>query len=488
MRHLASLVLTILLVATGGLPAIAAAPPGTAGDPSAIPDDARVTTRPPGRSVVVSSKADSGPGSLRFALEGQRFADTITFDAEVFPPSRPVRIKVRSELPHISAGSMTIDASDNWVVLDGSKTTGWDSGLMVVSDGNVIQGLQVSGFPGAAIAVGAAHDNLIGGDRTQGAGPFGQGNMTTGNGFGIGLWGDGTNAATGNTVTGNLIGTDPDGAKGLGNVTGMWIDEGAQGNVVGPGNVITRSERSGVEVSGHTAIGNTITRNRIKNNGGLAIRLARGGHPGMVAPSILSYDLVAGVVTGVTCPGCTVEVYSDRGEEATTFKAAAEADEQGRFTVRREGRFRGPHLTATATDRDGGTSELSLRTSGPSGRRPLQRGNDHAVSQLQPRPSKDLEDNRMGAQFDGFSPGEAYDFEIYPRGVKHARVAITGMEPETVFDPEQSEFSVLPGHDAVIDRLLENGVTVTYVLMFWDTETWPGGRGAPCQRVADRLQ
>jgi hypothetical protein len=483
MRHLFTLVTTILVLVISTPASAVAATADTTVEAGAQPDAVQAAARPSGRSVVVSSKADTGTGSLRHALEDQRFADAITFDPDVFPPDRPVRIKVRSELPHLSAGGMTIDASDNWVVLDGSKSTGgWDSGLMVVSDGNVIQGLQVSGFSGAAIAVGAADGNLIGGHRTQGAGPFGQGNMTTRNDVGIGLWGDGTSTASHNTVSGNLIGTDPDGAKGLGNRTGMWIDAGAQGNVVGPGNIIARNQQAGVEVSGDTAIGNSITRNRIKDNGGPAIRLGRGGHPGVVAPTILSFDLAAGTVTGATCPGCTVEVYSDRGEEATLFEAGAVADDDGRFELQHAGALRGPHLTATATHPDRGTSQLSLRTSGPRGRRAMQRGNDGAISQLQPRPSRELEDNRMGAQFDGFSPEEGYDFEIYPRGVKHARVAITGMEPETVYDWDRSEFAIQRGQEAVIDRLIENGLTVTYVLMFWDKETWPGARGAPCER------
>jgi hypothetical protein len=30
--------------------------------------------------------------------------------------------------------------------------------------------------------------------------------------------------------------------------------------------------------------------------------------------------------------------------------------------------------------------------------------------------------------------------------------------------------------------MVENGLTITYVLMFWDKETWPNGEGAPCAR------
>ena len=64
---------------------------------------------PEGASVVTSS-ADSGPGSLRQALQDARDGDTIVFDPSVFPPGAPVAIVVTSEeLPHINIDNLTLD-------------------------------------------------------------------------------------------------------------------------------------------------------------------------------------------------------------------------------------------------------------------------------------------------------------------------------------------------------------------------------------------
>ena len=92
------------------------------------------------------------------------------------------------------------------------------------------------------------------------------------------------------------------------------------------------------------------------------------------------------------------------------------------------------------------------------------------------KPSSELADNRIGAQFDSYGIPEFFDLGLYPRGVTWARTAITGMEPELV-DWDLPELDIDPAHDAVITRMAENGLTITYVLMFWDKEDYPGGDG-----------
>ena len=62
------------------------------------PASTSVTTA---EGIVVSSAADSGPGTLRQALREARAGDTIIFDAVVFPPEDPVSIMLDSELPYI---------------------------------------------------------------------------------------------------------------------------------------------------------------------------------------------------------------------------------------------------------------------------------------------------------------------------------------------------------------------------------------------------
>jgi len=101
---------------------------------------------PQGRTLVVTSTADAGTGTLRQALLDAQNGDTITFDPAVFPPTAPVAIAVTSELPHIRQGNLTLDASNAGVILDGSHTPGeWVAGLQIVmSNANTIRGLQVS--------------------------------------------------------------------------------------------------------------------------------------------------------------------------------------------------------------------------------------------------------------------------------------------------------------------------------------------------------
>src|SRR3989337_156681 len=69
----------------------------------AAPTPTRLSpTSPPlsqGRTLLVTSAADSGPGTLRQALQDARPYDVITFDPSVFPPDTPVTIAPSSGLP-----------------------------------------------------------------------------------------------------------------------------------------------------------------------------------------------------------------------------------------------------------------------------------------------------------------------------------------------------------------------------------------------------
>ncbi|MBC8422446.1 MAG: right-handed parallel beta-helix repeat-containing protein, partial [Chloroflexi bacterium] len=72
-------------------------------------------------TLIVTSTADSGPGTLRQALLDAGNGDTITFDPAVFPPGSPATIALTSgQLPDLDDGNVTIDASDAGVILDAS--------------------------------------------------------------------------------------------------------------------------------------------------------------------------------------------------------------------------------------------------------------------------------------------------------------------------------------------------------------------------------
>ena len=124
----------------------------------------------PAAVVVVTSRTDSGPGSLRQAISTALPGDVITFDPTIFPPATPMTITLLAELPEITQGRLTIDGSNAGVVLDGRYTLGWSDGLRIRSDDNTVKGLQIVRFPGDGIELtGGASGNRIGGNWQTGS-------------------------------------------------------------------------------------------------------------------------------------------------------------------------------------------------------------------------------------------------------------------------------------------------------------------------------
>ena len=163
-------------------------------------------------TIIVTSRTDSGAGSLRAALTEAQPGDTITFDPGTFPPATPMTITLLSALPTLNQGQITVDGSNAGVVLDGQYIAEYADGFRITSNGNMIKGLTIINFPGNGITIsdGASH-NVIGGDFTVGSAPHGEGNIITANrDCGVIIEGSGTMS---NTVSGNLIGLDVDGTR-----------------------------------------------------------------------------------------------------------------------------------------------------------------------------------------------------------------------------------------------------------------------------------
>jgi len=217
-------VLAVTLVMIGGRGARADVPAVPAAEPA----------RAPAATLVVTSTADSGAGTLRLALQTAVTSDTITFDLAVFPPSSPMTIELSSALPAIITDNVIIDASNAGVILDGNSTPGGTDGLVVDSASNVvIKGLQILYFPqnGVTLRNGATH-NTIGGTNPGGS-CSGDCNLISGNGEnGVLIIGNGTMS---NTVSGNFIGTGISGTAVISNagVGGVSIRGGASHNLVG---------------------------------------------------------------------------------------------------------------------------------------------------------------------------------------------------------------------------------------------------------------
>jgi parallel beta-helix repeat protein len=492
----------------------------------------------PRGSLLVTNSGDSGPGTLRQALLDAQAGDVITFDPAVFPPGSPVAIALDSPLPSLGQGFLTIDASDAGVILDGSGLTAEGaSGLAISSNGNTIRGLQVVGFPCNGIELGGgAQHNVIGGDRSLGAGPLGQGNLLSGNAqrgivlgdpdtsfntivgnyigtdlAGTAAWGNGMNGlhmngasyndvsynvisgndgygmdlynADHNTISHNDVGTGAGGATPLGNrASGITMHGGASHNTIGPGNVIAHNEGPGLDVREPTSLGNTITQNSIySQTQALGIGLSEGGNAGRAAPLVKDFDLAAGTIVGYTCAGCKVEVFSDAGGEGKEVEGKTTADGQGRFSFDKGSALHGPHLTATVTDSEGNTSPFSNPTSGASGSHVFQQGNPLPYTQLYVPPTGDLPDNRIGTYFHGLWPADDFSDQVLDSRAKRVRLAINALDAGMV-DWDRPELSVDPAHDALVTNLAARGVAMTYVLSFWDKATYPGGVGAPCPR------
>ena len=213
--------------------------------------------------VEVVSPADSGPGTLRQALLDATRGDGITFNPAVFPPGGPVTIFVQSVLPTLNKDSVTIDASDAGVILDGSRAPASTNGLIIEADDCVIQGLTIQNFRsnGVFIAAGATR-NTIGGDRGAGDGPDFQGNLIISNGgSGVEVRGDN------NLVQGNYIGIDRSGWWRSGNdFNGVAIWQGASDNIIGgtassQRNVISGNEQNGVWIGGASTDQNVVIGN-----------------------------------------------------------------------------------------------------------------------------------------------------------------------------------------------------------------------------------
>ena len=249
-----------------------------------------------GSTFLVSTTADSGPGSLREAITQANQtpgADTIRFDIRDPLVNGAHTITPRSALPVIT-DTVWLDASREpdalalgrpVVELVGSDAGGSSSALVLAdgSDGSLVRGLVVHQFGGAAIQVREGADGValaglrIGTDVTGMSAPGNGGNaietraagtlvggaqaadrnLLSGNNAGVQVIGA---TATGARIEGNFIGTDARGESALGNRTvGVYL--AAPGATV-VGNLVSGNGYEGVYLLGG-ATGATVQGNLI---------------------------------------------------------------------------------------------------------------------------------------------------------------------------------------------------------------------------------
>lgn len=212
------------------------------------------------------------------------------------------------------------------------------------------QGTAASGNTQTGIYIGYASDNTVGG------GPPSARNVISGNGWeGVRIYGDGADR---NDVSGNYIGTDSSGVFDVGNTyDGIYVSSGAQDNDLGPDNIIAHNDMYGVMINGGTTISNTITQNSIHSNLWKGISLQAGANGNLPAPSIAGP--VCSSATGTAPANATVELFTGPDGEGKTYLTTVSADGSENWTA--SGFLaHGLHVTATATDLDGNTSEFSV--------------------------------------------------------------------------------------------------------------------------------
>jgi parallel beta-helix repeat protein len=199
---------------------------------------------------VVTTTADSGPGSLRQAIvDANAFtgaANAIDFDIATIdfaiPGSGVQTIAPLSPLPAISS----------LVLIDGESQPGYSGTPLIALDGSQAGG-------GGGLTITGSDVTVRGLDITN----FSQG-------AGIHLTGTG---ATGDWIYGNFLGTDPTGTKVMPNHVGVEIDGGASNDLIGTNgdgvndaaerNLISGNGFAGIRLSGQGTDDNAVAGNWI---------------------------------------------------------------------------------------------------------------------------------------------------------------------------------------------------------------------------------
>jgi hypothetical protein len=252
------------------------------------------------RQALLDANAAVGGNVIQFAFPGDppytiqllsplpALEDTVTIDgwSHLQFTGLPV-IEVNGTnlvVPQPETDSVGLRIIAGGVVVRGLTLNGFSTGIHVEGPGgNVIQGNLIGTDASGGTAspnVGngieiASPGNLVGGNSPA------ERNIISGNGgSGIHITGP---SATSNVVCGNYIGTAADGASPLGNsLHGVRLAAGASDNVIGGsrpghGNVIAFNGGAGVALDSDAGSGNLIARNSIYSNGGLAIDLGDDG-------------------------------------------------------------------------------------------------------------------------------------------------------------------------------------------------------------------
>jgi CSLREA domain-containing protein len=219
-----------------------------------------------------------------------------------------------------------------------------------------------------------ASHNMIGGSGS------GEGNVISGNRFAGVQVESFFDTATGNKVDGNFIGTAVGGSTALGNGNyGIEIKGPASSNTIGKAKANTIAFNKGPGIMVSNGAGNRIYRNAIFSNEGLGIDLGSegvtendpgdsdtGGNNLQNFPLLISNPSgIGGMIHSVPNSEFQLDFYSNGScdssghGEGEVFLGSIKVSTNAEGNAAFEASFSGPHITATASDKDGNTSEFS---------------------------------------------------------------------------------------------------------------------------------
>ena len=221
----------------------------------------------PMSEILVTNSADSGMGSLRWAIEqanNNPGPDVIHFYLS------GMTISISSMLPAITDDGTIIDASPKWIgswpvgkpgiKLDGSLIVDYSTGLLIFGTNNVtVKGIEIQNF-NQCIWIGDATNTTIG----EGASSAGGGRMLIHNCNGPAIY---INGGHDNRILGSYIGTSDAGNLAEPNSGDGITINNSQRNAIGgagalEGNLIGASDY-GVRILGSDSISNTVVANQI---------------------------------------------------------------------------------------------------------------------------------------------------------------------------------------------------------------------------------
>jgi uncharacterized repeat protein (TIGR01451 family) len=307
---------------------------GAETDPSDNTATASTTVTTVGRTIEVTTTADSGPGSLRQAIIESNGdggdTDHIVFNVQ---PAGPKTITLVTPLPFITQ-PVTIDGTTQpgfvaapIVELNGNGLAA--NGLTIATSNTLVRGLVINRFGMSGIFVAAGgNGNVIEGNyigvnaagtgalaNNQGVAIFSAGNRVGGTTaaarniisgnttVGVALV---NSTATANLIQGNYIGLSAGGTAAVPNLGvqgGINITNGASSNSV-IGNVVSGNTQHAVTVFGTTTNANVIQGNFIGTDPTGLIRLANGG---------IGVDVVSATNTVVGGVGAARNIISGNG-------------------------------------------------------------------------------------------------------------------------------------------------------------------------------